>query len=79
MKVVYESAALKALSRMPIRDSKALRSKLRTYAETGVGDVTRLVSCPGEWRLRHGDWRAVFIIEGDIVVIKIAHRREIYR
>ena len=79
MKVVYESAALKALARMPVRDSKAIRSKMRTYAETGAGDVVRLVNKIGEWRLRHGDWRAVFIIEGDIVVVPIAHRREIYR
>ena len=79
MKVVYVSAALKFLSAMPARDREALKGKLKRYAETGIGDVLRLVNRPGEWRLRHGHWRAVFIIEKDVVVIQIAHRREVYR
>ena len=79
MKVVYESAALKALSAMPARDREALKGKLKRYAETGVGDVLRLVNRPSEWCLRHGNWRAFFGIEMDVVVIQIAHRREVYR
>ena len=48
MKVVYESAALKALSAMPARDREALKGKLKRYAEKGVGDVLRLVNRPSE-------------------------------
>ena len=33
----------------------------------------------GHYRLRVGDWRIVFRVQGqDVVVIRIAHRKEIY-
>ena len=48
MKVVYVPAALKSLSAMPARDREALKGKLKRYAETGIGDVLRLVNRPGE-------------------------------
>jgi addiction module RelE/StbE family toxin len=36
-------------------------------------------SLKGCRRLRIGDWRVIFIIEGDTVtIVKIGHRREIY-
>jgi mRNA-degrading endonuclease RelE of RelBE toxin-antitoxin system len=42
--------------------------------------VTALSGEPGAYRLRQGDWRAVFRIEnGDVMVDRIAHRREVYR
>jgi mRNA interferase RelE/StbE len=34
----------------------------------------------GQFRLRVGDWRIVFDIEGkDVVVLRVGHRKEIYR
>jgi len=34
----------------------------------------------GQFRLRVGDWRIVFDIDGSfVVVLRIGHRREIYR
>jgi mRNA-degrading endonuclease RelE of RelBE toxin-antitoxin system len=42
--------------------------------------VTEMVGEPGVWRLRKGNWRATFIIEGtDVVVTRVGNRREIYR
>jgi alkylhydroperoxidase family enzyme len=26
----------------------------------------------------HGQWRAIFEIEGDVIVLRVAHRRQIY-
>lgn len=78
MQVIYELAARKGLKRMPLRDQDAMERKLRIYAETGVGDVIKLVN-RDKWRLRHGDWRAVFLLINDVIVIEIAHRRDIYR
>jgi len=50
------------------------------YAVEGVGDVVALQGKPG-WRLCVGKYRAVFIIEGNqlvILVLDVGHRREIY-
>ena len=42
--------------------------------------VTEMIGEPGVWRLRKGDWRATFVIDGgDVVVTRVGNRREIYR
>lgn len=78
MIVTYTAAATKALRKIPAADAAALRAKLGHYAQTGEGDVKRLVGLQGRYRLRHGDWRAIFEIAGGVLVVKIAHRREVY-
>ncbi|MCX5757714.1 MAG: type II toxin-antitoxin system RelE/ParE family toxin [Candidatus Hydrogenedentes bacterium] len=49
--------------------------------ENGLaGDVKRLTSFTPEYRLRVGDYRALFEIEGNsIVVYRICPRKEAYR
>jgi mRNA interferase RelE/StbE len=43
-------------------------------------NVTALLGSQGVFRVRQGDWRAVFSIEdGDVIVDRVAHRREVYR
>jgi mRNA interferase RelE/StbE len=52
--------------------------KLKTFAETGVGDVKALKGAPC-MRLRSGDWRVLFTIKGDTITVHaVGHRREIY-
>lgn len=63
---------------MPAKDRAALIAKLEAYAATGEGDVKPLVGSPF-FRMRHGNWRAVFEIEDDMLVVRVAHRREVYR
>lgn len=44
--------------------------------------ATRLVGGSGEWRVRTGDYRIVYEIEDDqllVLVLRVGHRREIYR
>ncbi len=44
--------------------------------------ATRLVGGSGEWRIRTGDYRIIYEIEGDqllVLVLRVGHRREIYR
>jgi len=44
--------------------------------------VKRLVGGAGEWRVRTGDYRIVYEIEDDVLVvlvIALGHRRDIYR
>ncbi|MDQ3480895.1 MAG: type II toxin-antitoxin system RelE/ParE family toxin [Actinomycetota bacterium] len=44
--------------------------------------ATRLVGGSGEWRVRTGDYRVVYDIEDDkllVLVLRVGHRREIYR
>lgn len=44
--------------------------------------ATQLVGGGGEWRVRTGDYRIVYEIEDDellVLVLPVGHRREIYR
>ena len=78
MKIRFSHEARRGLKRMPLADQTAIVQKLIRYAETGVGDVVKLVGEPG-FRLRHGDWRAVFELVDGMYVVRIAHRRNVYR
>lgn len=43
---------------------------------------TQLVGGSGEWRIRTGDYRIIYEIDDDVLlvlVIRIGHRREVYR
>lgn len=78
MQIAYTNVARKGLKRMPAKDRAALIAKLEVYAATGEGDVKKLVGSE-YYRLRHGDWRAIFEIEDGVLVIRVAHRREVYK
>lgn len=44
--------------------------------------ATRLVGGAGEWRVRTGDYRVVYEIHDDVLlvlVLAVGHRREVYR
>jgi mRNA interferase RelE/StbE len=44
--------------------------------------AVQLVGGAGEWRVRTGDYRIVYEIHDDrlvVLVIRVAHRREVYR
>lgn len=44
--------------------------------------ATQLVGGSGEWRVRTGDYRIVYEIEDDhllVLVLRVGHRREVYR
>ena len=77
MQLVLSPRAIKNLKSIPAKDRAAIITKLEIYAETGMGDVIKLVGYP-YFRLRHGDWRAILEMTGEIVVLRILHRREAY-
>ncbi|WP_044564055.1 type II toxin-antitoxin system RelE/ParE family toxin [Azospirillum sp. B4] len=83
MKLLIEASALKALMKMPRSDAAALRDKLKAFAADPVAVHPWAKAFGGGMgRIRHGDWRAVYRIDGQavtVVVLKIGNRREIYR
>jgi len=81
--LVIPRHVMKQLSAMPRADATRLLDRLEEIAlapEVQHPNVLPLVGTPGSFRVRQGDWRAVFSIEeGDVVVERVAHRREVYR
>ncbi len=76
--VRFSDAARRGLKTMPTADRVALVAKLVRYANDGTGDVVKLVGQRG-YRLRHGNWRAIFELIDGVYVVRIAHRSEAYR
>jgi mRNA interferase RelE/StbE len=68
---------LKSLSR---EVAKRVMKKINTLHQGLVGDIKQLSNFRPAYRLRVGDYRVLFDIEGDtIIVYRIRHRREAYR
>lgn len=79
----FSREATKALLRMPRDQARRIRKKIDGLASDPVGgrNVKKLTEHPG-YRLRVGDWRVVYLLDHDrivVQVIRIAHRREVYR
>ena len=58
---------------------KTIFAKIDMAADGLKGDVKRLTNFTPEYRLRSGDYRILFEIEDNkIIVYRIRHRREVY-
>lgn len=76
--IVFTDAAIRQLKKLAPAVRSRIVAKLDRYAATGAGNVKTLQGIDA-LRLRDGDWRVVFTIEGDTILVhKIAHRREVY-
>ncbi len=83
MTLLLTPEAERGLSTMPKADRARIVAALKQVAAEPSQRwpfVTQLVGQGGVWRLRKGDWRAVYrIVSGDVVVDRVGHRKEIYR
>jgi len=73
-----------ALEHMAVLDkgiARRVKQAVERFADTGAGNVKRLQGIdPPEYRLRVGDYRVRFHLEGEtICILQIRNRREAYR
>lgn len=60
--------------------ARRVLEKIATMAVDLNGDVKRLTNFSPEYRLRVGDWRVLFEVEADrIVVYRVLHRSNAYQ
>ena len=83
MALLIPPPVMKQLGGVPRADAGRLLERLQLIAAAPGRrhpNVTPLSDKAGSYRLRQGQWRAVFSIEdGDVILDRIAHRREVYR
>ena len=83
-RIQYRSSAVKILRRMPSNVAKTVVGKINQLAENPYApnnNITRLTGESG-YRLRVGDWRVLYEIDDDtlvIEIIKIGPRGGVYR
>ncbi len=79
--ILLTERAQRDMDRLDSQTRQRLTQKLHEYAEYPMQHAKKL-SNPviGSFRFRVGDWRIVFDVEGDkIVVLRVGNRRDIYR
>jgi len=83
-RIIFTKQAYKSLRRIPKNVVDRIRKNLDQIAKDPYAthsNVTKLRNRPG-FRLRVGDWRAIYDIRDNelvIVVLKVGTRGEIYR
>jgi mRNA interferase RelE/StbE len=83
MRLLFSREAARGLRGLPKRDAEALYGKLEALAADPAGDHPFSKAFGGgQGRVRQGYWRALYRIDqerGELVVSRIAHRREAYQ
>ena len=85
--MTYEVALAPSAARQLRKFDAQVRRRIQAALELLATEprppaATRLVGGSGEWRVRTGDYRIVYEIEDDrllILVLRVGHRREIYQ
>jgi len=78
--VEFKPKAMKDLDSMQEDSARRVCERIERLGHNLEGDVKRLTNFTPEYRLRVGDYRVLFEVEGNrIVVYRVRHRREVYR
>jgi mRNA interferase RelE/StbE len=78
-RIQYSTVAVRELGKMSPEVAQRIQTKIRKLTDGLAGDVKRLTNFTPEYRLRVGDWRVLFDIEGDLISIEhIGHRSQAY-
>ena len=81
-RVLIKPSAVKELETLPRKDRQRIAKKMRNLAADPRPAGCEKLSGQEQYRLRQGRYRIVYSIsdrERNVVVVKIAHRREAYR
>ena len=77
--IQFKPRAQKDLRALPPQAQERILARIEALKNNLTGDVKRLTNFTPEYRLRVGDYRVLFEIEGDIAIIyRIKHRSSAY-
>ena len=80
-KLLYTKSASDDIHKLDKVVKQKIGKKLLLYSQNPLQNAKKLVdSSTGNYRWRVGNYRIVFDLDGQkIIVLKVGHRREIYR
>ena len=80
-RLVYTHRAIKDIRKLEEKEKQKVGKALKKYAEEPLKYASKLTDpALGTYRFRIGDYRVIFDIENEeIVVLRVGHRRDIYR
>ena len=74
--------AQRGLDKLPASDFLAVIETIKCLAQEPRPKGIEKVKTTGLWRIRQGDYRIIFAINDNehlVTVVRVGHRREIYR
>ncbi len=81
--ISYERAAAKELSKLDKQTARRIIRSINDLRQNPHPPGCRqLVGYDRLWRIRVGDYRVVYFVDGDtliVLIVRVAHRREVYR
>ena len=82
-RIVLKKSAAKCLKKIPKVDQKRIADKIDSLAECPTNqETTKMKGNNPFHRVRVGDYRIIYEIQDEVLIIlivKIGHRRDIYR
>ncbi|MBD2294846.1 type II toxin-antitoxin system RelE/ParE family toxin [Anabaena sphaerica FACHB-251] len=77
--IEFKPKAIKDLQKIPVNDRERIINKIEAMQDDFQGDVKRLTNFTPEYRLRVGDYRVLFELEEQtIIVYRVKHRSKAY-
>jgi mRNA interferase RelE/StbE len=77
--IYYHLPARRTLDQLSPDIARRILKKIDALRQDLAGDVKRLKSYVPDYRLRVGDWRVLFEVKGDSVIVhEIKHRSQAY-
>ena len=78
--IEFKPRAIRDLKGIDITVARRVAEKIQLLKHDLAGDVKRLTASTTEFRLRVGDYRVLFEIEGTwVIVYRIRHRKDAYK
>ncbi|MFM6250668.1 MAG: type II toxin-antitoxin system RelE family toxin [Dolichospermum sp.] len=78
--IEFKPKAIKDLQKIPVNDREPIINKIEAMQDDLQGDVKRLTNFTPEYRLRVGDYRVLFEVEEQtIIVYRVKHRSKAYK
>jgi mRNA interferase RelE/StbE len=74
--------AQKELDKLPKSDFQAIIESIKDLGQTPRPRGIEKVKSTGLWRIRQGDYRIIYAIDDNehlVTIVRVGHRREIYR
>lgn len=80
--VFIKPSAVKELEAVPTRDRQRIARRIQRLGDDPRPPGAEKLSGLDRYRLRQGNYRIIYAIEDDrlvVLVVRIGHRREVYR
>lgn len=78
-RIIWDEVALDAIEKLESFVSGRISKKVRELENDPFSKDIKRLKGSNDFRLRVGDYRVIFSIEGDLItILKIGHRKNVY-